>query len=675
MKISLNWIKDYVSIGITTDRLVHKLTMAGLEVEQVSTVGNDIVLDLEITPNRSDCLNMVGMAREIAAILNKTYEPPKIKPIKFSAGKLKIQNEDKKDCGRYIGTVIENVEVGRSAQWMKKRLEALEIKSINNVVDITNFCLLELGQPLHAFDYDKIIGGKIFIRRAKKGETIVTLDNVERILDSSILVIADAERPVAIAGIMGGKETEVTDQTKNILLESASFDATLIRRAVRTLKLTSDSAYRFERGVNFEMVEKCKNRAVSLILHNAKGKVTQQLDGQFVTAKVSPVIELSLEQINNYLGANLLLKDCVSILKRLEFEIISFKKNILKVKPPYFRSDIKESVDIIEEVARIIGYDNLPSSLPYIKAENIEAHPRKKIRTKIGQMLVGQGFDEVITFSMINQESLEKIGLGEAKYLKIQNPLTQDQEVMRPTLLPSLLSVVQMNINRGQKNLKFFEIGKTYTHKGEKETLGMVMTGFLKEDWRKTKNDGVDFYDLKGCLENVFLCLDIKNISFDIGNSVYLKEGVRANIFLGSKNIGVIGAVTSSVLKALGIKQPDVFFAQIELELLYEGKAVYKKYKPITEFPAVIRDVSLAVKKNVSFQQIKELVIKCGGKYLESVSFIEQYLGDKIPSGYRGLVFSLRYVSTERTLKEEEVNDVQEKIEKELIEKLKVIRR
>ncbi len=675
MKISLNWIKDYVSIGVSVDVLAHKLTMAGLEVERVSTVGNDTVLELEITPNRADCLNMVGVSREIATILNKVCDIPRVKTIKFPSRKLGIKNEDKKGCGRYIGTVLENVEIGESSQWIKKRLSALEMQPINNVVDITNFCLLELGQPLHVFDYDKIIDGRIIIRRACKGESIITLDGIERKLDSSTLVIADAQRPIAIAGIMGGKETEVTAETKNILLESAYFDPILIRRAVRKLKLSSESAYRFERGVNFEMVEKGANRALSLIFQNAKGSITQRADNRFIAPGAKFIVEVSIGQINNYLGAKLSLRECRDILKKLDFDVTVHKKNLLKVTAPSFRSDIKGSVDIIEEVARIIGYDNLPSSLPHIKAVNIPANPRKNIRTKILQSFCAQGFNEAITYSMISQAMLEKTQQGKLKSLKIQNPLTQDQELMRPTLLPGLLAVIQANLNRGQQNLKIFEIGKIYSSKEERETLGVAMTGCLKEDWRESKKIEGDFYDLKGVFDEIFESLCIKNICFEVTGLGCLEEGQRADIFWGNRNIGFIGRVNERVLKNLGIKRKSVFFAQIDLELIYKKAAEHKKYVSLTDFPAVIRDVSLAVKKDVSFQQVKNIALQFGGKDLFSIKFIEQYLGDKIQEGYRGFVFSLKYVSFSRTLREEEVNKVQEKIEREFVAQLKAIRR
>ncbi|MCK5581533.1 MAG: phenylalanine--tRNA ligase subunit beta, partial [Candidatus Omnitrophica bacterium] len=382
MKISITWLNDYIKTGVPVDRLIHKLTMAGLEVEKTETVAGDTVLELEITPNRPDCLNMLGMAREVSAILNKTVKKPSLPEIKYPKEKCPVEIVDKEGCTRYIGTVIKDVKVAKAPQAMQQRLAAIGLRPINNIVDITNFCLMETGQPLHAFDYDKLEGGKIIVRRAKKGETIITIDGELRELDPSVLVIADAKRPVAIAGVMGGQETEVTGKTKNILLESAYFDPVLIRRAARKSGLSSDSSYRFERGVDFQMVENGCTRAIALIQELAGGEIEQRQDLCLAKKKkVGKAVTVSLAQINGLLGAALTTTQCKTILKKLEFDVVSKKgqplpgdrPQILKVTPPTFRNDIHQAVDVVEEVARVVGYDNLPLSLPHITVSNVPA--------------------------------------------------------------------------------------------------------------------------------------------------------------------------------------------------------------------------------------------------------------------------------------------------------------
>ena len=457
MKISIKWLNDYVDVNVPIETLSQRLTMAGLEVEKIEKVGGDTVFELEITPNRPDCLNMLGLARETSAILNVSFNPPKINPVAYPKKKCDITIDDNEGCLGYIGALVENVNIGKTPKDMLARLNALGLRSINNIVDITNFVLLETGQPLHAFDYDKLAGGKIVVRRASKGEKIVTIDDVERELDPSILVIADAERPVAIAGVMGGKETEVTASTKNILLESAYFDPILIRRASRKLGLSTDSSYRFERGVDKEMVDTGSVRALGLILELAQGAVlARSMTGALKTKKSLKKILISLDEINHHIGAKLNTAKCRTILKKLGFSVQSDDRNHFKIQPPPFREDIKGKPDIVEEIIRIIGYDNLPLTVPSIIMSNISVDPRRGKRDKIARNLCSQGLNEVITYTMINQAELDRARQHHLAGQKIQNPLTQDYEMMRPTLLPSLLSILRNNINKGQKNVQFF---------------------------------------------------------------------------------------------------------------------------------------------------------------------------------------------------------------------------
>ncbi|MCA9398921.1 MAG: phenylalanine--tRNA ligase subunit beta, partial [Candidatus Omnitrophica bacterium] len=656
MKISLNWLKNYISFSTGLDDFVHKLTMAGIEVEAVHDCHGDKVVEVEVTPNRSDCLNMIGIAREVSAILNKTKKIPSIKKLPLPKTKCDVQIVEKDKCSRYIGTVIEGVSVKKTPDTIRKRIEALGLRSINNVVDITNFSLLENGQPLHAFDYDKLIGGKIVVRFAKKGEKIVTIDGVERELDPSVLVIADEKRPVAIAGIMGGQDTEVTSSTKNILLESACFDQVLIRRTSRKLALSSDSSYRFERGVDFDGVEYGSRRATDLILQTAGGKMTSysNLIGK-KSRKLQTTVNISIDEINSYLGAKLTTAKCKTILDKLDFKVSSTKGGMFKITPPSFRTDIKAGVDVVEEVSRIIGYDNLPMTMPEVKATDITTSNRQICRKRIAQTMVMQGVNEIVTYSMINQAALEKSRQGHLKGIKISNPLTLDQEKMRPAMLPSLLSVVQFNLNKGQKNLKLFEIGKVYTGNKEKDVLAAVMTGDSDKDWRETMARARDFFDLKGCVEQVLSKLGFNSVLFEQDTQEYFEDGA-AVIKVKSQSIGFIGEVHEDVLENWGIKQQKVWFAQIDLDVLYSGAAFEKRFQPISGYPAVVRDISLAVKNSVSFQQIKDIVYELGGKLLTNISLTEEYIGEKIPEGQRGLVFSLQYQSVERTLTEDEVN-------------------
>ncbi|MFA5260781.1 MAG: phenylalanine--tRNA ligase subunit beta, partial [Candidatus Omnitrophota bacterium] len=534
MKISVKWLKDYVSFQLPAEKLAHKLTMAGMEVEKIESVGDDVVLEMEITPNRPDCLNFQGIARELSAVLDKPLKLPKVKKLIYPKAKCDIEIIDQKGCGRYIGTLIEPVEVKASPSWLGTRLSALGGRLINNIVDITNFCLLETGQPLHAFDYDKLIGGKIVVRRAKPGETIVTLDGAERALDPSVLVIADAQRPVAIAGIMGGLATEVTAQTRRILLESAYFDPVLIRRASRLLGLKSDSSYRFERGVDFSTVEAGSARATALILTEAGGSVVARRDvnlgrirgqGKSVTVK--------LTEINDLLGAELSVAKCRTILKKLGFRVSASGPGALKVVALSARADIKDPVDVIEEIARIVGYDNLPLTLPCIRAQNVPSQPEYPFAHKLRDIFIGQGYSETISYSLVSQTFLDKSGLSHLPAVRVKNPLSLDQEFMRPALFPSLLGIIRGNIHRGQKDNKIFEIGKVYLGQSEHKMLAVMASGAADRDWRILKNRTGDFYDLKGALDQMLVRLGLPAVVYESCEDPLFKKGTGASIRAG----------------------------------------------------------------------------------------------------------------------------------------------
>ncbi len=674
MKLSLNWLKDYIDPKLSTDDLTTRLVMAGWEVEGVELHGKDTVFELEITPNRPDCLNILGLAREIGAISSRKVNSPKIKAHKPTKNKISISIEDKKDCSRYIATLITNTNITYSPQPIQERINALGITSISNAVDITNFVLMETGQPLHVFDYDKIEGGRVIVRRAKQGEKIITIDGIERTLDPTILVIADVRKPIAIAGLMGGKETEVTELTKNILLESAHFDMTLIRRASRKLGLRSDSSYRFERNVDFDGVLMGANRATDLLLDLTHGHLAFRTDAAYGAKRTSKSIKITSQDVESLLGHKVSLAQIKTILVNLEFKISS-SKNVLMVTPPSFRGDVKETVDLIEEVARIIGFDRLPTSLPHIKAKNVTISDRPiKLKKLIRQILLASGLNEAVTLSMLSAKDIEKCMYQDVKALRVYNPLTTEQEFKRPSLLPSLLNVTLTNFNRGQRDLKIFEIGKRYSKNGEKETLAIIMTGRRSEDWRISRKENVEIFDLKGVLENVCRSLNV-NVEIKPNQSHILEESCSSSVFFKGKEIGFLGKVNKQILTNWEIKNQDVYFASIHLEEILCLPKTTTKYEPLVEFPAVTRDVSLAIGKETSYKEIETICRQNGGDILRSIQFIEQYTGDKISPDQKSLVFSLIYQSHKQTLREEEVSSSYERIIQALIKDLKATRR
>ncbi len=678
MKLSLTWLKDYVAVGVSPEKLAHKLTMAGLEVEKILTVGAETVFELEITPNRPDCLSVLGLAREVSAVLNVSRKVPRLPKRLFPSAPCNIRILDRKGCLRYVGTLIRNVRIGQAPEWIKKRLVSLEMRSINNAVDITNFCLMETGQPLHVFDYDKLEGGKIVVRRASAGETLVTIDGIERKLDSSILVIADNKGPVAIAGVMGGKDTQVTENTKNILLESAYFDPTLIRQMARALGISSESSYRFERGVDYDMVKSGAQRAIGLLLDCTSGRLAGYSDEVVAHQRLAgPVINLQKDRVRRFLGADIPVPRCRRILQSLGFDIKASKKDILKVKPPVFREDIQEEMDVVEEIARVNGYDDLPVSLPVVKVTSLAADVRWKFRQTIRASLLAQGVNEVITYSLINEKDLARTKQTQFQVIKIQNPLASDQGILRPSLLPSLLSVAAFNINRGQKNLKLFETGRIYLSDGEKEALGILITGRHEADWRENRKYAFDFYDMKGIATQVIARVCAKDLNMENDSHPFFTAGQDVSVVVNGTPLGSLGKVADEVLVNWDIKQRNVFFVQIDLEALRSFYGVFdeKRYRSLVEYPAIVRDVSLAVNKGICFKEVSAVALRLGGGILDSVKFVEEYRGDKIPLGRRGIVFSLCYRAHDRTLREEEVNNTHEQIVRAFVVELGAIRR
>lgn len=675
MKLSLNWLREYLDHGLTADELSFRLTMAGLEVEHVEQTGNDTVFEIEVTPNRPDCLNMLGLAREVSAITEKDIHFPVINEYE-DGGSVNISIEAVADCSRYIGTLIEGVSVKAFPLEKSLFLQALGLKPIANIVDLSNFVMFEQGQPMHAFDYDKIEGGQIIVRRAKKGEKIITLDDVERTLDENILVIADVKKPVAIAGIMGGRDSGVVSTTKRVLLEAAQFDLGLIRRSSRKLGLTSDACYRFERGISWRITESASNRMTDLVLQMAGGTVIARRDVIVSEPKRQRTeVTVTAGDIQKLLGCTLDMGRAEKILKRLGC-VVAAGQNSLSVVSPYFRNDIQIKEDVIEEIGRVIGYDNLPMSLPHVSAVNIVVdHEKENFNGSVSDLMVASGFNEVVLYSLIGTAALEKMGY-QGPVIKLQNPMSAEQAVMRPTSLSQMLGVVAENMNRGQRDLKLFEVGKKYLPGKESWTLSVLMAGRRDDDWRHSKKEMVDFFDLKGVVEEVCAKARVKGVSFVSKAGGFFDEGQSSKMSVDGKEAGVLGRVSQEVLSRFDIKRAQVFFAEIELDVLNGAVAARERFLELNEFPSAVRDISLAVKKGgVSFEEMRALCMENGHGLLQKIDFVELYVGEKIEAGYRGYVLSFSYQAKDRTLTDKEVNALHEQLTQKLIETFGVVRR
>jgi len=663
MKVTYNWLKDFVEIKISPKVLAEKLTMAGLEVTSQEEKDGDFVFEIEVTSNRPDCLSVVGIAREVAAITNKKLYTKRYplsankKRYPLNAKTFKIEIENKRDCPLYTAKIIRDVKVGPSPQWLKTRLELLGCRSVNNIVDITNYILFEQGEPLHAFDLDKLEGNAIVVRRAKPGEKIITIDDQARILNPDILVIADSVRPVAVAGVMGSKDTEVTQATKNILLEAAAFNPIVVRRGRRNLGVQSESSYRFERGVNLEIVDNASWQAAELIQESAGGScVFAKSSGATETERKSIVLGLSVA--NKTLGINIPASKIKKILNNLGFKTKIKTKNHFAVGIPGHRPDVTSGIDLIEEIARIYGYKNVPQTLPTVKPQVCIGETRDLV-SFIKNILVGLGLNEVITYSLMDKDLLRDSGMYQgSEVIEILNPLSKEQEILRPRLTPGLASCVAYNLNQKQDYIDIFEVAKVFLQSKacpqEELRLGIALCGtksLLLE--QGLIEDPVGPLHLKGILEILFARLGVRDYNFNAKESPSI-----ITVYAAGEKIGLIAELEKPVLDKLDIKNKDVFVLELSLDRLIFYINLNNKFSRLPIYPGISRDISLILKDEVLAGDILEAIKRGGEPLLREVRVTDYYKGKQIPSGFKGLTLSCLYRSDERTLTEAEINPV-----------------
>lgn len=674
MLISYNWLKDYIDLKIQPEKLAELLTMSGLSTESVRKSGDDHILEIEITANRPDWLSYIGVARELAAITGAKLKVPSVKVGKKVAAKgkkeLKITVEEKALCQRYTARVINNVKVSDSSDCMKKRLEAMGLKSVNNVVDITNFCLFETGEPMHAFDLDKIDGKEIVVRKARKGEKIVTIDGVERNLSDTMLVIADRSKPIAIAGIMGGLNTEVTWSTKNILLEAAYFDQISIRRTARALGISTESSYRFERRVDLGNIAHSSDRAALLISEMASGAIGEFTDiGKKAAPKSS--VTLRLSRLNSILGLEIPVPKVKKIIEALGLKIKKASGGIIKMDTPQFRYDLNNEIDVIEEITRIYGYNKVPSTLPEIVEQDEKVPASIAIDGKIRDLLTGLGADEIISYSLTSKKTLEMAGLADGRIAEIANPLSSEQEVMRPSLVPGMLSAILWNINRKSKDLKLFEIGEIYLQEGEGKFvegkhLAIALAGEISS-WAEGARASA-FFDLKGCIEILFSELGIDRAIFKQAKDDIYSHSCAASIEVSGEEIGKAGEIAGKVLSNFDIKE-RVYFCEISLDAILKYANLKKRFKELPKYPSVYRDISLIVPKDIVNADLASLARDAAGVILSGIRLIDRYSGKQIPDGKISLTYRLEYRDPSRTLEEKDVSSAHSKILRALEEK------
>lgn len=793
MKLSLNWLKEYVDIDMSADELSRLLTMAGLEVEEVVPVGQDIrnvivakiltvekhpgadrlficrmdtgrdevpvvcaapnlrtggmvpmalpgavlpnkmkiregrirgelsggmllaedelgltddhsgimmlpddlepgielssamdiedyALDISLTPNRPDCASVIGIARETAALTGQKIRIPEIEyeengpPITDLA---RIDVEDRSGCPRYAAGMVQDVVLGPSPFRMKYRLFISNVRAINNIVDISNYVLLETGQPLHTFDYDQLKDHRIIVKRAKEGESFTTLDEQERTLNNEHLMICDGERPVALAGIMGGLNSEISDNSKNILIESAYFDPVTIRRGSKLLGLQTEASYHFERRIDIEGVIYSLRRALMLSSQLAGGRVNKGIIDIYPEPYTPPVIDLRIDKTNRLLGTSVSRDKMVSYLKSLEMEVRDLENDKMQVIPPTYRVDIEREADLMEEIARLEGYDNIEITYPSIKPSEEKELQSITLKNRICEILTGLGFSEIITYSFISPDSIDKLGVEEDSNLRsfvtLRNPLTIDQSIMRTSLLPGMLKIIKGNTARGEMDLKLFEWGKIFINEGsdqdlpiEKLSLIGAMTGLYQEKtWYNDVIRTVDFYDVKGVVEVILESLGLKDIVFERTKpSSWLNAVDSCSIKISDTNIGTVGNVNLEVIKGYDIKTDNnILIFELDIDAILEITGDYTvKYEQFAKFPAVLRDLSIIMDRNIDSSPIVDIIRKTGGDLVESVNIFDLYKGEKLGPLKKAVSFRICYRSKDGTLEGALVNKIHERI-------------
>jgi len=635
---------------------------------------NDIIFEIGVTPNRGDMLSHFGMGREFAAILNSKIKIPKlvINPSdENTSNYIEIKIENPEYCKRFTGRVIKNIQIKESPDWLKKYLLSIGLRPKNNVVDITNYVMMETGQPLHAFDYDKIRGKKIIVRTAKAGDKFNTLDGKERVLNDKSLMVCDAEGYSSIAGIMGGEDSEITENTKTVFIESAYFDPVCIRKNSKALGLISDSSQRFERGVDIDMVIYASGRSAMLIERIAGGKVLNGIVDIYPVQFEDIYVSITIQRVEDILGIKLSEEEIISLLESIEIQFSRREdEKLIFLIPNWRRDDITREIDLIEEVARLYGYDRIPPSTEF--GIDISSHLdfgefSLEFINRVKNYLIGRGFNEIITYSQQDERKIKYFG---DNYIKVENPNSIEMNVMRINLLYGMLKTMRMNYNLSGKDvsMKLFEIGKVFFDDGnkfsEREHLCFALSGINDKEAFDIKQTKFDVFDLKGEIEMFMNKLNIENY---VLNYYYAESGSNkiADVLINKNIVGVIYKFTEADGDFLE-KGQEVYAAEFEVDKLYKFSKRVKLYRELNKYPSVKRDLAYLCKEDIKFEEIQEQISSNGGRNLKRIKLFDIYKDEKLGSNLKSIAISLEFMSEEKTLKDEEVNKQIEKINRAL---------
>ena len=660
MKVSLDWLSEYVDIDRSADEVAEILSNVGLPCEGIESVGGDFVLDLEVTSNRGDCLGHIGVAREFAAATGKELKMPNIilEESKQRVSELvSVEIAEPELCGRYTARFIGSVKVGPSPEWVVRRLEAVGMRSVNNVVDATNYAMMETGQPPHAFDFEKIAQGRIVVRKAVKGERITSIDGSQHELKPDTLIIADAERPVAIAGVMGGLDTEVSESTTKILLEDAHFNPVSVRGTSRRLALPSESSFRFERNVDIEMIDWASQRTAQLITQFAGGKVAVGLLDAYPGKPEAKTVAMRFSRLNKLLGIEVPQDEALRILSALFFQPrIEDDKVVCTV--PSWRSDIYREVDLIEEVARVYGYDKVPLEKK-IKIEVATVDRRADLASRVGTFLNACGFYETINVSFVDEDTARLFtGSAEAGHLKVTDEFRKGANLLRQSLIGSLLGVLRSNYNAKNIPCRIFELADTYIPQDGENRLPEEMTML------SLVSDG-DFRELRGVVEGLLGAVHKKHRPV-FKPAKFSWAGAGAEVMIGEKQIGAIGTISQEVIEKFDLKDVRPCAAEMNFTALMELYGGVEKIKPIPRYPAIVRDLSIIVEEKIRWSDIIAGVDKKATPELEDVEFVGIYRGKPIQDGRKSVTLSLRFRDEDGTL----THQVVDRFEKDIVEEL-----
>ena len=664
--------EDELGIGSDKDGIIILPEDAPVGVPFKDYLGiNDTVFELEITPNRPDCLSHIGIARELSAYYGKELKYPeteiKNEIEEKTSDNVKVTIEDSNLSRRYVTRILKNVTVKESPKWLKERIEAIGLRSINNIVDVSNFILMEMNHPNHVFDLDKIEGNEIKVKSAVKGDKLVTLDEQERELEDGDIVICDSKKILALGGVMGGLDSEVTDNTKNILLEVAQFNPQNVRKTSRRLTLSSDSSYRFERGIDVEDSIKVINRLANLIQEVAGGEILNGYVDVYPVPHENKVAELNFERLNRFVGKVIPREKVIEILRNLEIDVKDNGETLTLTAPSY-RGDLELEQDYFEEVIRMYGFDNIENILPRVDINKNSTLDTTKLTDRVKTICASVGLKEVINYSFIPKDALQKLkftGVSEDKLIDISNPITEDFVTMRPTLLYSLIKNAKDNMNRNVSNIRFFEVSRTFEKAEElaKEDIkvGIILAGENDKTLWNPKPIHYDFYDLKGIVEEIFSKLKFQSFSIKRSVQTEFHPGRSADVFVGKEYIGSFGEIHPDVLENFGLNKKTVLVAEFNIELIKKYINKPFVYQGIVKYPAVPRDLALVMNENILVGDVLKTIEKIDKK-VEKVELFDIYQGIGVEPGKKSVAISILLRDDSKTLEEKEINDIIDKI-------------